>query len=535
MNSTMRTAFMLIGAFLIAHACADVCDVIGYGSGDDLQQAIVAAKVDAALNAGGRVTTQTEVDREKLVSDGGAVENEIHLLSHKIVETGESFDGAYVRIKAKMSTNGEYPLKDGDNDVEESGIGVSEPAALKMAKSHAILSSGVKIRALAKYEEERLVADEASFLARGVITNCSVLSVVKTNGNYEARVKCRILQDSTRLPAEETAVASGSGQNSALAVATARRNLVMSGAEFVVQTDYKEEAQTSFLTRLHRKVGLMALKAQSIEKQPDGELKAVVGAKILNSGVVPSVGQTADCVGYGRGVSLAAAHQAAIGDAVINSASKVVVDAEYDHGNLLKSKVSFDGVGHYFGETNFSCESIGNRCVGQLVARIGGELPVVAPDIKTSVDAVGYGESVSKAISDAKQRAVDMVFGCAIKTSREEVDGGESAVSCLYEHSNKGYVDEFDVLSRETEFGSHIVKIRATVKNHDGDSKEWSGLKIFAVLFVLFCVFLGSKKVWGDNAFVAVWIVSIIALLVIGHLGVAVAAFFMGGFIGRGL
>ena len=524
----------LVWACQMCFARSEAREVVGYGSGDDLQQAIVAAKVDAALNAGGRATTQTEVNREKLVSDSGAVENEIHLLSHEIVETGESFDGTYVRIKAKMSREGNYFLKDGDNDIEGSGIAMSEPAAFMMAKSRAILSSGAKIKALAKYEGEKLVADEASFLARGVITNCSVMSAAKTNGHCTTRVKCRILQDSTHLPEEETAAASGCGLNMALAVAMARRNLVMFGAEFVVQTDYKEESQTRFVTSLHRKVGLEALAAQGIERQPNGEFKASVDAKILNSGVAPCVDQTVDCVGYGCGASLAAAYQAAVGDAVINSASEVVVDAEYDHGNLLKSKVSFSGIGHYFGATNISNEGCGNRCVVRSVARIGGELPVVAPDIKISVDAVGYGDSESKAIADAKLRAVDMVFGCVIMASREEVDGGEAAVSCRYEHSDKGYVDAFDVLSRQIEFGSHIVKIRAIVKNHDGDSKEWSGWKILVVLLGLTCVLGCIKRAFGDDKFMIAFLVALIALLVMGHWGVAIVLFLIGGVMAKG-
>ena len=119
-------------------------------------------------------------------------------------------------------------------------------------------------------------------------------------------------------------------------------------------------------------------------------------------------------------------------------------------------------------------------CMEQYVDMFKAQLDEYKPDIVIACPLSGYfipwvreksfdeilidykdlsGEN-GPVISDAKQRAVDMVFGCVIKTSREEVDGGEAAVSCLYEHSNKGYVDEFDVLSRETEFGSHIVKIR---------------------------------------------------------------------------
>ena len=80
----------LVWACQMCFARSEAREVVGYGSGDDLQQAIVAAKVDAALNAGGRATTQTEVNREKLVSDSGAVENEIHLLSHEIVALGNN-------------------------------------------------------------------------------------------------------------------------------------------------------------------------------------------------------------------------------------------------------------------------------------------------------------------------------------------------------------------------------------------------------------------------------------------------------------
>ena len=111
-DATMRRLFCGFSLIACVVAWAGTNEFMGYGSGDDLQQALVAAKVDAIHNAGGKAEIIAEAQKDKLLADGGKSENEAYLISYEITEKGESFDGTYVRIKAIISKTEDYKLKD---------------------------------------------------------------------------------------------------------------------------------------------------------------------------------------------------------------------------------------------------------------------------------------------------------------------------------------------------------------------------------------------------------------------------------------
>ena len=107
----MHKLAVSLSVFAALFASAEMQTVTGYGTGDNLAQAIVAAKVDAILNAGGRTSVLSEAKQDQLIKDEGKSENEACLVSYEVVEKGDSFDGTYVRIKAKVSKDEDFVLK----------------------------------------------------------------------------------------------------------------------------------------------------------------------------------------------------------------------------------------------------------------------------------------------------------------------------------------------------------------------------------------------------------------------------------------
>ena len=72
----MRLLAILVFGLSAACGLAEIVETTGYGSGDDIAQAVVAAKVDAILNAGGRTSVSSEAKRDQLLKDEGESANE---------------------------------------------------------------------------------------------------------------------------------------------------------------------------------------------------------------------------------------------------------------------------------------------------------------------------------------------------------------------------------------------------------------------------------------------------------------------------
>ena len=497
----------------------------GYGSGDNLEQAIVAAKVDAVLNAGGRTTVASEAKKDQLIKDEGTSQNDACLISYEVTEKGESFDGTYVRIKAKVSKDEDFILKDGKTDVRGEGTAENDHDAVAMAICNAVLESGSRISAMVKYENEQLVADDAKVEARGAVVSCSI----ENPGEKKSKVACRIYPDAGSLtgllPVKVSGV--GIGRNIVVAEAAARREMVLGwGSEFFVHSTYKDGAQESFSAERKCDAYISAEMSQNSEG-PGNERVRMDGTRFQNAaGLEFSEQKSAD--GIGCGVDAVAAHKAALCDAFVNLGSHVMINVDYGKGRKVGENAIYRSSYNYFGEASTAPKSVGGEYLVKTTIRAGGDLPVVDAGIAQTVETVGYGKGKSDAVKDAKQRAVDMVFGSPVKVSVTERDGTVADIVYSATHSEKGYVAECEILSEDKCADSTIVKIKAVVKNRDGDSTGWGWITVTIVIFVMCVVFMGVKEKMGTAVLTIVWILTAIGLFATGHWAVGIAAIVIG-------
>jgi len=515
----------LVVMLLSLVAFAETREVTGYGSGDDFGHALVAAKVDAILNAGGKTSVESVTQHEKLVRDGGASENEACLISYEVTEKGESFDGTYVRIKAKIAKDdSDYVLKDGNTQISGEGV-ASDPAdAAVLAVCNAVMESGSRIKAVVKYENDELVEDVSSMDARGFVSSCEI---GKGSDGEKITAKCKILKDEEALelscPVEVSG--EGAGTNVAFAEAVARRRMILKqGSEFAVHAAYKNGSQAAFTAERSRSVHIASVKT-SLDNTGAGNPVARVSA-VLSSSAIDSLPESS--FGSGFGADVIAAHEAALCDAIVNRSSRVKVAVSYDKGHETDCSTEYSGLCNYFGEDVKSTFRADGGFVCEVVVKTVESLPDVAADIAQTVEAIGFGRNKSAAISDAKQRAVDMVFGSSASVKVNEHNGRVSNVSYQGTHSEKGYVDKCEVLSVDTDTGVTIVTVKAVVKNHDGDSAGWGWITITIVIIVLGVVFVGVKEKLGAVGLTIVWILATIGLFASGHWAVGITAAILG-------
>ncbi len=517
----MHKLILPLFVFATLLANAEMRTVTGYGTGDNLAQAIVAAKVDAVLNAGGRTSVLSEAQQDQLIKDEGKSENEACLVSYEVVEKGDSFDGTYVRIKANVSKDEEFALKDGRAEILGESVAANGRDAIVLAMCNAILESGSKIKAVVKYENEQLVADDACVEAHGAVVSC-VTENAETN---RAKVLCRIYPDAESLaallPQQLTGV--GEGTNAAAAESAARRDMALSwGSEFFIRSAYKGGELQSFAAERKCDAYISANTVGGSAGAPDGQVK-MEGVRFRDGkGLELSVRKQSE--GVGCGADVVAAHKAALCDAFVNLGSHVTIVASYDKDGQTKEEVTYRSEYNYFGEDPAAPIPVGDAYLVKTSIHAGGGLPTLGAEFEQSVEAVGYGKGKSEAVKDAKQRAVDMLFGSPVNVCVREINGEVVEATYSATHSPKGYVDRYELLSKDNSTGMTIVTIRAVVKNHDGDSIGWHWITALIIIVLMGAVFMGVKKKMGAVAFAIVWILTAVALFVTGHWAVGIAA-----------
>lgn len=493
----------------LTRVCAD--EVTGYGSGDDLQQALVAAKADAIHNAGGKAEILAEVRKDKLLTDGGKSENEACLIAYKITEKGESFDGTYVRIKANISKNEDYKLKDGIHEVKGSGVGASDREALIMAISDALFESGAKIKVFAKFAGEEMVADESSFSAKGIVTASAIESKDRSGDKSVVTVKCKIASESV---GTVECSAKGMAEDLTRAVVVARRNLILgAGSEWTVNAKYKGGALAAYTTKREKVARVYRVSVSDVENK-NGKSSVKLAGRVGDAGSSEFMIERQEADGCGYGKTLEAAYKAALVDAIADAGSEARAKSEYDHGREIRSASSCKSVCNYFGDKEVVFIKDNSGYQAKIKAIIGGALPEVAKDIAQTVEVKGFGGSKTVAVNDAKQRAVDSVFGCPATVRIEETDGAITALSYDPTHSDKGYVDEYEVVSEDDSFGEKIVVIRAVVKNHDGDSGKMGWVAALILIVVATGIFAAGKSKWWVWV---LWILLVAGLFGAGH------------------
>ena len=514
-----------LSVFAALFSSAEMRTVTGYGTGDNLEQAIVAAKVDAVLNAGGRTSVLSEAKQDQLIKDEGKSENEACLVSYEVVEKGDSFAGPYVRIKAKVSKNGEFTLKDGRTEIIGEAVAANERDARVLAMCNAILESGSRIKAVVKYENEQLVADDALINAHGVV----VSSITDKAGANAAKVRCQIYPDVGSLTElfPKKLIGVGEGMNAAVAESAARRDMVLSwGSEFFIRSAYKGGELRSFAAERKCDAYISANRVGGSVESPVGQVK-MEGMRFLDGKGLELV-ECKQSEGVGCGADVAAAHNAAFCDAFVNLGSHVTMVASYDKERQTMEEMTYRSAYNYFGEDIVIMRLAGGEYLVKSTIRAGGNLPEVDAGIEQSVEVVGLGKGKMSAIKDAKQRAIDMVFGCPVDVRVRESNGVVVDAAYSAKHSPKGYVDRYELLAEDNSTGATTVTIRAVVKNHDGDPNGWDWITATIIIVILCGVFVGVKKKMGVVALTVVWILAAVALFATGHWVVGIAAILSG-------
>lgn len=510
-DATMRSLFCGFSLIACAVAWAGANEFMGYGSGDDLQQALVAAKVDAIHNAGGKAEIIAEAKKDKLLADGGKSENEACLISYEITEKGESFDGTYVRIKAIISKNEDYKLKDGAHEITGSGVGASDREALVMAISDAIFESGARIKVFAKFAGEEMVADESSFSAKGIVAASAMESKGRSGDNSAVKVKCKIASESV---GTVECSAKGVAEDLTSALAVARRNLILgAGSEWMVNASYKNGTLSGYTTKREKTAHVYLVRVSDVENK-NGKISVKLAGRVGDAASSDAMIERQEADGCGYGKTLDAAYKAALIDAIAESGCEAKAKSEYDHGREIRSSSSCKSVRNYFGDRQVTFSKDNDGFQARVKAVIGGGLPEVAKDIAQTVEVKGFGVSKTAAVNDAKQRAVDSVFGCPAAVQIDETDGAITALSYDPTHSDKGYVDGYEVVSEDDSLGEKIVVIRALVKNHDGDSEKMGWVAALILIVVATGIFAAGKSKWWVWV---LWILLVAGLFSAGH------------------
>ena len=181
------------------------------------------------------------------------------------------------------------------------GSGKTEPEAMVMAMCNAVVESGAKIKAVVKYENEQLVADDAQVEAHGVLASCER---EKDVGGESIKVNCRIYPDTdgfaVLLPTN--VVGEGAGKNASVAENKARREMVLScGSEFLVHSTYKDGAMKSFTAERRCDAFISASVVANAGNNDAPGVKARIEGTIFGdaNGLVVESPKTKEGVGYG--------------------------------------------------------------------------------------------------------------------------------------------------------------------------------------------------------------------------------------------
>ena len=185
-----KLAFPL-SVFAALFASAEMRTVIGYGTGDTLDQALIMAQSAAVLNAGGTVASTEQVQGDVLVSDKGVSSNVMFVSEYKILEKGESFDGVSARIEAKVCKVSERQFENGKSVTGE-GEGPTKRRARLAAIGNAVSSLGVRIKAVGEYDKDVLLKDETEAVGWAYVTEIQDVDCSGKNGKYKSKIKIKV-------------------------------------------------------------------------------------------------------------------------------------------------------------------------------------------------------------------------------------------------------------------------------------------------------------------------------------------------------
>ena len=536
-------AYLMCSLFTFC-GLAETRETTGYGTGDDQTQAIIDAKMDAILNFGGTFSAESSEQHDILVRDEEKSVNEAYLISYEVIDLGESVEGTYVRIKARVSDDAEYTLKDGKANVRGEGTGQTEDQALVMALCDAILESGAKIKVAIKSEKAQLTEHSVRMDGGGVIVS-SERERKKTTGST-VTAYCRIVSEAESLSAffPRGVEGTGTGINEVAAEMNARRDMLLnSGSEFSVHALY-EYGELKSLAAERRCDAYISTRGFSLSPGT-GQAPVEVHARGMRCGgedeLYPQRREEVEGIGIGK--DFTSARKAAICDAFLNRGCHATLNVWYDMGRQMEKRAEFDSSFNYFGERIKSHSPTRDGYVVAMTVSAGGRLPEIDDSMSQNVEAVGYVKNrwylpafieTFWAEMDAWQGAVDMVFGCPVDVSVSEQDEAITNMSCSYKHSivslvlkyytQLGYVDECQVISKKSDNGAMAVGIQAIVKKRP--LPLWAIIAIVQVSMVL--LFVVVKWKLGVVGLTIIGILTAYGLFATGHWAFGISAIALG-------
>ena len=482
-NVIVFTMMFSISAF------AEIKSVTGYGSGDNQREAIIVALGDAVSNAGAKMQANTEVNKGRLVADNGEYKGEGFLLSYEIIENGEAFDGPYVRVKARISDDPDFELKDGMHAVEGIGFGKTVQEAENIAVANTIIASGAKVRISGRYQNDELTEDLEEYVASGVIGHYVVVDQSERNGCAEVKVVSPVCKTIGDLIAEGTNVSIHvTGQGGARLIALKRCNAILDTAsEYDVKTKYASGKLKNIEVTRKCHVYFVQRNVSSIDINP---------VKVRQQGRVRAVG-------CGSGDTILEAIRAAECNAILWFGADADVECKYVNG----CKISM--VGKFKGGCSVRTFDVleMKKGVNGYEAKVSAELtasPTSNVQCPTEVVVEGYGATKDAALEDAKKNALNNVFGRNVKVALMEKNGSVISSSMCGEYCGEGFVSEFDELSSRTECGANIVQIKAVVRTEpEEESFLWKAIKFIwnlivgILLFIIMVIWWILKAIWA--------------------------------------
>ena len=520
----------------------------GYGTGDGRAQAFVDAKSDAILNFGGKVSFERSEQGSELVRDEEKSENHAFLISYEVTDEGESIEGSYARVRARVSDSAEYVLKDGKTDIRGGGTGRTAEEAAVMALCDAVLESGARVDVAIRNENAQLAEQRTRMDAVGAVASYVLETGMNAEGRPTAAATCRIFPGAKSLSAlfPKEVESTGRGENAFAAAQDARRAMLLkSSSEFHVHALYEYGVLKSMIADRKCDVFLTVSGFERDAAAGGGGVK-VRARGILCAGPEQTVPHAKVKVkGLGIGKDFTSARKAALCDALVNRGSHAVLNIRYDMGRRIKESAQFRSSLNYFGEEIMSQSKTRDGYVVTMTVSAGGELPELDESLSQSVEAVGYAKDrwylpafieTFLAKMDARQGAVDMVFGCPVDVSVSERNGAVNNSSCSYKHSlgsmiikyytQMGYVGESQVVSQKSDNGAVAVKVAAVVKKH---SMSLLATIVYALVAMVVGFTVIKKKLpYGNFLLAAAWIFTALGFFAFEHWVLGIVAIVFG-------
>ena len=452
-----KDILLMVVVLMASSLWAEPRQVTGYGSGDNLLQALVVAQGDAVLNAGARTTVEVKSSGDRLLSDVSTSSNALFMTEYKILEKGESFDGVYVRILATTCDISERKFNNG-SFVTGNGIGGSERAARIAAIGDAIMSIGTFVRAIGVYEKDELVRDETELTGCAYVSDIEETMKSSSDGVYSSKVRIKVFSD------KETAggrthvekLSSGVGRDVIEAMADARVNAIVDfEAPYEVRTTYKSGILYSKIIKHNWHGFCYGAKVVGKQQMADG-WKMTLSFHFIDdlngnnmNGITPSVG-------FGNGKTNLEALEQAKWDAVINSGSLMECCTTYEDGKKPKEQMHLAGSG-YIGKCTSNIISAGSVQMAEVNVPVSHSEEDDAQCELTQSTGVGCAPDIYKAFLLARLRALAN-GGARYRVDRLYV--GNNLVSNMCEVTTRRDACEFVIEDHRTSSAGAEVQVR---------------------------------------------------------------------------